>query len=144
MEAKQECDEHVLHHIAIWQLQRHSAMLQGSKKSRVRMKVPSTTRLSSSTLSPLLTTGKNKAGYFLDRVVYSASQFSLYRNRGENLNQWCVSVYVRIYFALNAFSYTQILSSGSEVVHYLMFKAIKFSYITHKQCCEILSSAFKG
>jgi hypothetical protein len=33
MEAKQECDEHVLHHFAIWQLQTHPAVLLGGKKS---------------------------------------------------------------------------------------------------------------
>jgi hypothetical protein len=33
---------------------------------RMRMKVPSTTALSFPTLSPLLTVGKNKVGYFLD------------------------------------------------------------------------------
>jgi hypothetical protein len=44
----------------------HPAVLRGSKKSRMRMKVPSTTTLSFPTLSPLLTAGKNRVGYFLD------------------------------------------------------------------------------
>jgi hypothetical protein len=34
---------------------------------------PSTTVLSFPILSPLLATGKNKVGYFLDRVVYNLS-----------------------------------------------------------------------
>jgi hypothetical protein len=34
------------------------------------MKVPSTTALSFPTLSPLLTSGKNKVAYFLDSVVF--------------------------------------------------------------------------
>jgi hypothetical protein len=33
---KRECDEHVLHHFAIWQGQTHPAVLRGSKKSRMR------------------------------------------------------------------------------------------------------------
>jgi hypothetical protein len=81
MEAKQECGEHLLHHFAIWQLQTHSTVLQGSKKSLMRMKVPSTTTLSFPTLLPLLTVGKNKDGYFLDRVVrplYTDSLLYLY------------------------------------------------------------------
>jgi uncharacterized protein YneF (UPF0154 family) len=41
--------------------------LRGSKKSRMRTKVPSTTTLGFPTLSPLLTAGKNIVGYFLDR-----------------------------------------------------------------------------
>jgi hypothetical protein len=69
MEAKREYNEHVLHHFTIWQLQTHPAVLLGSKKSRMRMKVPSTTMLSLPTLSPLLSAGENKVGYFLDRVV---------------------------------------------------------------------------
>jgi hypothetical protein len=56
----------VLHHFAIWQRQTHPAVLRGSKKSRMRMKVPSTTTLIFPTLSPLLTAGKNIVGYFLD------------------------------------------------------------------------------
>jgi hypothetical protein len=56
----------MLHHFAIWQQQTHPVVLRGSKKSRMRMKVPSTTTLSFSTLSPLLTAGKNIVGYFLD------------------------------------------------------------------------------
>jgi hypothetical protein len=35
------------------------------------MKVPSTTMLSFPTLLPLLTAGKNKVGYFLDRPCMS-------------------------------------------------------------------------
>jgi hypothetical protein len=73
MEVKRECNEHVLHHFAIWQLQTHPAVLRGSKKSRMHMKAPSTTALSFPTLSPLLTMEKNKVGYFLDRVVYILS-----------------------------------------------------------------------
>jgi hypothetical protein len=69
MEVKRECDKHVVHHFSIWQLQTHLAVLQSSKKSRMRMKVPSTITLSFPTLLSLLTTGKNKVGYFLDRVV---------------------------------------------------------------------------
>jgi hypothetical protein len=61
------CDEHVLHHFAIWQRQTHPAVLRGSKKLRMSMKVPSTTTLSFPTLSPLLTAGKNIVGSFLDR-----------------------------------------------------------------------------
>jgi hypothetical protein len=62
MEAKRECDQHVtlLHYLAA---------LQGSKKSHMHMKVPSTTTHSFLTLSPLLTAGKNKVGHILDRVV---------------------------------------------------------------------------
>jgi hypothetical protein len=45
----------------------HTAVLRGSKKSRMCMKVPSTTALSFPTLSPLLTAGRNKVKYFLDR-----------------------------------------------------------------------------
>jgi hypothetical protein len=47
----------------------HPAVLRGSKKSHMRMKVPSTNMLSFSTLLPLLTAGKNKVEYFIDRVV---------------------------------------------------------------------------
>jgi hypothetical protein len=46
--AKWEYDEHVLHHFIIWQRQMHPAVLQSSKTSRMYMKVPSTTTLSSS------------------------------------------------------------------------------------------------
>jgi hypothetical protein len=70
MEAKRQCDQHVLQQFAIWQLQMHPAALRGSKKSRMHMKVPSTTILSFPTLSRLLTAGKNKVGYFLDKVVF--------------------------------------------------------------------------
>jgi hypothetical protein len=42
MEAKRECDEHVLHHFPIWQLQMHVAVVRGSRKLRMRMKVLST------------------------------------------------------------------------------------------------------
>jgi hypothetical protein len=49
----------VLHHFTIWQQQTHPAVLQGSKKSCMHMKVPSTTTLSFPTLSPLLIVGKN-------------------------------------------------------------------------------------
>jgi hypothetical protein len=66
--AKRECDEHVLHHFAIWQRQTHPVVLRGSKKSRMRMKVPSTTTLSFPSLLPLLTAGKNIVGYFLDSL----------------------------------------------------------------------------
>jgi hypothetical protein len=45
----------------------HPAVLRGSKKSRMRMKVPFTAMLNFPTLSPFLTVGKNKVGYFLDR-----------------------------------------------------------------------------
>jgi hypothetical protein len=62
---KQECDEHGLDHFAIWQWQTHRAVLWGSKKSRLHMKVPSTTTLSFPTLWPLFTTGKNIVRYFL-------------------------------------------------------------------------------
>jgi hypothetical protein len=65
---KRERDEHVFQHFAIWQQQTHPAMMWGSKKSRMHMKVPSTTMLSSPTLSPLLTRGKNIVRYFLDRL----------------------------------------------------------------------------
>jgi hypothetical protein len=75
MEVKRECDEHVLHHFAIWQIQTHPAVLRGSKESRMRIKVPSTTTLSFPTLSPLLTAGKNKVGYILDRVVDYALEY---------------------------------------------------------------------
>jgi hypothetical protein len=44
-------------------------MLQGSKKSHMHMKVPSTTTFSFPALLPLFTAGKNKAGYILDKVV---------------------------------------------------------------------------
>jgi hypothetical protein len=64
--AKRECNKHMLHHFAIWQRQMHPVMLRDSKKSRIRMKVSSTTRLSFPTLSPLLTVGKNTVRYFLD------------------------------------------------------------------------------
>jgi hypothetical protein len=67
--AKRECDEHVSHHFAIWRRQTHPAASRGSKKSRMHMKVLSTTTLSFPTLSPLLTAGKNIVGYFLNRVV---------------------------------------------------------------------------
>jgi hypothetical protein len=70
LRAKQECDEHVLHHFAIWQRQTHLAVLRGSKKSRTRMKVPSTITLSFPTLSPLLTAEKNIVRYFLESVVF--------------------------------------------------------------------------
>jgi hypothetical protein len=60
MGAKRECDEHVLHHFAIWQLQMHPMVLRGSRKSRMHMKVPCTTTLTFPTLSPLLTVGQNK------------------------------------------------------------------------------------
>jgi hypothetical protein len=60
---------YVLHHFAICRRQTHPAASRGSKKSRMHMKVPSTTTLSFPTLSPLLTAGKNIVGYFLDRVV---------------------------------------------------------------------------
>jgi hypothetical protein len=51
---------------AIWQGQRHTAVLQGSKKLRMHMKVPFITTLFP-TLWPLLTAGKNIVRYFLDR-----------------------------------------------------------------------------
>jgi hypothetical protein len=57
----------MLHHFAIWKQRMYPVVLRGSKKSRMRMNVPSTTALSFATLSPLLTAGKNKVGYFLDR-----------------------------------------------------------------------------
>jgi hypothetical protein len=41
------------------------------QKSRMSMKVPSTTTLSCPILSPLLTAGKNIVGYFLDRPCTS-------------------------------------------------------------------------
>jgi hypothetical protein len=43
----------------------HPVMLRGSKKSRMCMKVPSTTTLSFPTLSPLLTAGKIQSDTFL-------------------------------------------------------------------------------
>jgi hypothetical protein len=41
--------------------------VERQQKSHMGMKIPSTIALSCSTLSPLLTVGKNKVGYFLDR-----------------------------------------------------------------------------
>jgi hypothetical protein len=60
-------EQHVLPHFAIWQRQTHPAVLRGSKKSRMRMKVPSTTTLSFPTISPLLIMEKNVVIYFVDR-----------------------------------------------------------------------------
>jgi hypothetical protein len=51
--------------------QTHLAVLQGSKKSHVRMKVPSTTTLGFATLSSLLTVGKKYSRILFGQTMYS-------------------------------------------------------------------------
>jgi hypothetical protein len=60
----------MLHHFAIWQGQTHLMVLQGSKKSCMSMKVPSSATFGFPALSPLLTTGKNIVGYFWIEHVF--------------------------------------------------------------------------
>jgi hypothetical protein len=78
--AKRECDEHMLHHFAMWQWQTHPAVLRSIKILRMRMKVPSTAALSFPTLSPLLTAGRNIVGCFLDRPRIFIPQLWQYKN----------------------------------------------------------------
>jgi hypothetical protein len=68
-------------------------------------------------------------------VTYSADQFLLYAGRGQNLDQWHVPVYIRIFLVSDGFSCTQILSSDSEAVqstiHSLIFQE---SFILVRNC----------
>jgi hypothetical protein len=54
----------MLHHFALWQLRMHPAVLRGSKKSRMHMKVPSTTTLSSPQFRHYLLREKIKSDTF--------------------------------------------------------------------------------
>jgi hypothetical protein len=53
----------------------HPAVLRGSEKSRMRIKVPSTITLSFPTLSPLFTVEKKKINTWTDHVFKTPQTF---------------------------------------------------------------------
>jgi hypothetical protein len=76
----------MLHHFAIWRRQAHPAVLRGSKKLHMHMKVPSTTMLSFPALSPLLTAGKKYSQIFFEQGgMLTTLPPSVIRLSGENM-----------------------------------------------------------